>query len=321
MPGERTMARFLHITDTHLWPEEVPLPLVVVVPLRGHDPDPWAAIWALVERERPDAVLWSGDIATAQNRAAYALANRELAPAEGRPDSVRAHTTGIPVFCVPGNHDHYSVVGRAAVYLRAGATYNRTFNGAAPSVHHLRIRGTDFFIFRLDSSSGINVGDSLQLAPGRIHRDDLAVVDHWRSVVRKGGELAGELVTPDTLRRSRNILLMHHDLGVKAAFHEMDRTSATRVLKLMAATPIHLLACGHIHVPDDREYRLFGPGRLDKRQRAALGREGTLRTQSVRISRAGTSSQVGAGTHTVHMIEFGVGVRVRRLVFNGRDFV
>jgi 3',5'-cyclic AMP phosphodiesterase CpdA len=320
MPGERTIARFLHITDTHLWPEGESLPLVIVVPLRGHDPGPWAAIWALVEREKPDAILWTGDVATAQHRTAYALANRELAPAERKPDSVRAHTTGIPVFCVPGNHDHYSIVGRAAVYLRAGATYNRTFHDAAPSVHHLRIRGTDFFIFCLDSSSGINVGDSLQLATGRIHRDDLAVVDRWRSVARRGGELAGEVVTPDSLRRSRNILLMHHDLGAKAAFHEMDRESATRVLKLMAATPIHLLACGHIHAPDDQEYRLFGPGRLDKRQRAALARDGTLRTQSVRISRAGTSSQVGAASHTVHIIEFDAGVRVRRLRFDGTAF-
>jgi 3',5'-cyclic AMP phosphodiesterase CpdA len=320
MGRENAFPKLLHITDTHLWPEEVPLPLVVVVPLRGHDPGPWAAIWALVEREKPDAILWSGDVATAQHRAAYAVANRELAPAERKPASVRAHTTGIPVFCVPGNHDHYSIVGRAAVYLRAGATYSRTFNDAAPCVHHLRIRGTDFFIFRLDSSSGINVGDSLQLATGRIHRDDLAVIDRWRSVARKGGELDGEPVTADSLRRSRNIVLMHHDLGAKAAFHEMDRASATRVLKLMAAMPIHLLACGHIHVPDDREYRLFGPGRLDKRQRAALARDGTLRTQSVRISRAGTSSQVGAASHTVHIIEFDAGIRVRRLRFDGTAF-
>ncbi|HLE60786.1 MAG TPA: metallophosphoesterase [Thermoanaerobaculaceae bacterium] len=320
MAGDHAIARFLHITDTHLWPEAEPLPLVVVVPLRGHDPGPWAAIWALVEREKPDAILWSGDIATAQHRAAYALANQRLAPAKGTPESVRTHTAGIPVFCVPGNHDHYSVVGRAAVYLRDGSTYNRTFNDAAPSVHHLSIRGMDFFIFRLDSSSGINVGDSLQLATGRIHRDDLAVVDRWRSVARRGGELAGEKVTPDGLRRSRNILLMHHDLGAKAAFHAMDRASATRLLKLMAATPIHLLACGHIHTPDDREYKLFGPGKLDKRQRGALERDGTLRARSVRISRAGTSSQAGAVTHTVHIIEFDVGVRIRRLRFDGKAF-
>jgi Calcineurin-like phosphoesterase len=320
MAGERAIAKFLHITDTHLWPEGESLPIVVVVPLKGHDPAPWAAIWNLVEREKPDAILWSGDVATAQSRDAYALANRELAPARRVPGAVRTHTTGIPVLCVPGNHDHYSVVGRAAVYLRAGAAYTRTFNDAAPSVHHLRIRGTNFFIFRIDSSSGINVGDSLQLAAGRIHRDDLGVVDHWRSVARKGGEFDGEPVTPDSLRRARNILLMHHDLGAKAAFHAMDRTSATRLLKLMAATPIHLLACGHIHAADDRGHKLFGPGGLDKRQRGALAREGTLRADSVRISRAGTSSQAGAASHTVHVIEFDEGIRIRRLRFDGRAF-
>jgi hypothetical protein len=222
--------------------------------------------------------------------------------------------------CVPGNHDHYSVVGRAVFYLREGSTYNCAFNDSAPSVHHLSIRGYDFFIFRLDSSSGINVGDSLQLAPGRIHRDDLAVIDRWRSVARRGGELAGRKVTPDSLHRSHNILLMHHDLGAKAAFHAMDRASATRLLKFIAATPIHLLACGQIHAPDDREHRLFGPGRLDKRQRGALAREGTLRADSVRISRAGTSSQAGAASHTVHVIEFDEGIRIRRLRFDGKGF-
>jgi len=320
MAGERASPRFLHITDTHLWPVGEPLPRVLAFSLRGHDSGPWVAIWALVAREKPDAILWSGDVATAQEAGAYALANVQLAPVKGAPESVRTNAAGVPVFCVPGNHDHYSLLGRSAIYLRAGATYNRTFNDAAPSVHHLGIRGTDFFIFRLDSSSGINVGDVLQLATGRIHRDDLAVVDRWRSVARRGGEFDGERVTPDRLRRSRNILLMHHDLGAKAAFHEMDRASATRILKLMAATPIHLLACGHIHTPDDREYRLFGPGRLDKRQRAALARDGTLRAQSVRISRAGTSSQAAAVSHTVHMIEFDEGVRVRRLRFDGTVF-
>jgi DNA repair exonuclease SbcCD nuclease subunit len=320
MADEGAAPKLLHISDTHLWPEGEPLPVVVVVPLRGHDPAPWAAIWELVERERPDAILWSGDVATAQHHAAYVLANRQLAPARRAPGSVRTHSTGIPVFPVPGNHDHYSVVGRAAVYLRDGATYTRTFNDSTPSVHHLSIKGKDFFVFRLDSSSGINVGDSLQLATGRIHRKDCALIDRWREVARKGGELAGEKVTPKSLQRSWNILLMHHDLGARAAFHEMDAGSATRLLKLMAVTPIHLLACGHIHTPDSREYKLFGPGRLDKRQRGALAKAGSLRGRSVWISRAGTSSQAQAVSHTVHIIEFDGGIRIRRLRFDGTVF-
>src|SRR5512136_2655715 len=114
MTKENGVPRFLHISDTHLWPEGEALPMVVVVPLKGHDPGPWAAIWDLVGREKPDAILWSGDIATAQNRDAYELASRELAPARPVQGNVRTHITGIPVSCVPGNHDHYSVVGRAA---------------------------------------------------------------------------------------------------------------------------------------------------------------------------------------------------------------
>jgi DNA repair exonuclease SbcCD nuclease subunit len=312
--------KLLHISDTHLWPEGKPLPLVIVVPLTGHDAGPWAAIWDLVERERPDAILWTGDVATAQQAGAYAIANAQLAPVKGVPGNVRTHATGIPVFCVPGNHDHYSVVGRAAVYMRDGSTYRRTFNDAAPSVHHLGIKGKEFFVFRLDSSSGINVGDSLQLATGRIHRKDLAVIDRWKAVARSGGELAGERVTPERLQRSCNVLLMHHDLGSREAFHEMDSESATRLLKLIAATPIHLLACGHIHVADERVHELFGPGRLSKRQRGALAKTGSLRAGSVRVSRAGTSSQAGAASHTVHIIEIGADLRIRRLRYDGGKF-
>jgi 3',5'-cyclic AMP phosphodiesterase CpdA len=313
-------ARFLHISDTHLWPEGEPLPVVVVVPLSGHEPGPWAAIWELVARERPDAILWTGDVATAQHRGAYALANQELTPAKPRPGSVRAHLSGVPVFCVPGNHDHYSLVGRTTVYLRDGSTFRRAFTDPAPSVHNLKVGGREFFIFRIDSSSGINVGDSLQLATGRIHRRDLAVLEKWRRVARDGGDLAGETVTPERLRRSGNMLLMHHDLGSRAPFHVLDRESATALLKLAASVPIHLLACGHIHTPDERVYSLFGRGALDRRQRGALARAGLLRADSVRISRAGTACQAGAVSHTVQIIEFDPGTRIRRLRFDGTAF-
>ena len=320
MVPAQDVPRFLHISDTHLWVEGEPPPLVTVVPLRGHDAGPWAAIWELVERERPDAILWTGDVATAQQVSAYALANRHLAPPAGAPGPVRAHPSGIPVFCVPGNHDHYAVVGRAVFYLRDRTAYRAVFNDPAPSVHHLRVRGRDVFVFRLDSSSGIHAGDSLRLATGRIHRDDLAVLDAWSETARAGGTLAGEEVTPESLLRSCNVLLMHHDLASKVAFHDLDARSAARLLKFMASTPIHLLACGHHHTPDERGYELFGPGRLDARQRGALAKGGRLRAQEVRISRAGTASQAGAFSQTVHLVELGDPIRIRRLRYDGARF-
>lgn len=320
MAGEEAVAKFLHISDTHLWVEGDPLPLVAFVPLRGHNPGPWGTIWTLVERERPDAILWSGDVATAQEAAAYGLANERLAGVKGKPAAVRAHASGIPVFCVPGNHDHYSIVGRAAFYLRAGSTYARTMSNPAPSVHSLSIRGKQFFIFRLDSSSGINVADSLRLATGRIHKNDLALLDLWRAVARKGGELDGVKVTPESLRTSCNIVLMHHDLSSTSAFFDLDAASATKLLKFMAAMPIHLLAYGHLHTPDERVYELFGRGRLTTRQRGALAKNDSLRAESVRISRAGTASQVEAVSHTVHLIEFATPIRIRRLRYDGKGF-
>ena len=320
MADQGAIARFLHISDTHLWVEGEPLPLAVVVPLRGHDPGPWRAFWTLVERERPDAILWSGDVATAQEAAAYGLANERLASVKAKPGGVRVHASGVPVFCVPGNHDHYSMVGRAAFYLRNGSTYARTMSDPAPSVHHLIVRGKDFFIFRLDSSSGINVGDSLRLATGRIHKNDLALLDLWRIVARNGGELDGVKVTPESLRTSCNIVLMHHDLSSARPFFDLDAASATKLLKFMATMPIHLVACGHIHTPDERVYELFGRGRLTTRQRGALAKNDSLRAESVRISRAGTASQAEAVSHTVHLIEFAAPIRIRRLRYDGKGF-
>jgi len=320
MADEDAIAKFLHISDTHLWVEGEPLPLVVVMPLRGHDPGPWGAIWAFVERERPDAILWSGDVATAQDEAAYALANERLATLNGKAVAVRFHTSGTPVFCVPGNHDHYSLAGRVAFYLRDGSTYARTMGAPAPSVHHLSIRGKHFFIFRLDSSSGINAADSLRLATGRFHKNDLALLDRWRVVARNGGELDGVMVTPESLRTSCNIVLMHHDLSSARVFFDLDAASATRLLKFIAAMPIHLVACGHIHTPDERVYELFGRGRLTTRQRGALAKNDSLRAESVRISRAGTTSQVEAVSHTAHLIEVGASVRIRRLRYDGKAF-
>lgn len=313
--------RLLHITDTHLWPQDVPPPRFVI-PIDGHDPAPWSAIWRLVERESPDAVLWTGDVATAQSREAYDLANGQLEPEAGNLGVVRRHRTGVPVVVVPGNHDHYVVNDGWVAYRPGAAMYEQRFGSSRATVVFRRLRGRDCFFFCLDSSAGINVAESLALAPGRLRKADVPVVESWMDVARHGGHLDGEDVTPERLLAATNVLLLHHDLTSKVLFHELDSGSTALLLKLLAVLPVHLLACGHIHeARRGTTFELVGRGRLDARQQRALRREGLLRAGSVQVSRPGTASQHGAGAHGVHLIEVGASVSIKYLRFDGQSFV
>lgn len=310
--------RILHITDTHLWPHARKKPVL----LRRHDDAAWNAIWEGLKHVDCDAVFWTGDIATAQDKSAYLDANRHLVPlGTAIPSGVRtARDPPVPVFAVPGNHDHYSLALRLAIYLRSTSVFRRRFANPYPSVHHWAPgvgSGREFFIFRIDSSSGIGAQDTVRYAPGRLARDDLDIVRAWTHAVRRGGLFDGKQVDANRLRMSWNVLLMHHDLHERLFLHDFEGDDSKILLKFIATLPIHVVACGHIHEPASPvPYGLFGKGRLDPDQRRALRKRGYLRADHVLISRPGTTCLEGASRQVAHILDFGDHVTIRPGIFD-----
>ena len=314
--------RLLHISDTHVWNDDVPLPNVLgVFPLKGHDTTAWKAIWQLIKDENPDAVLWSGDVATAQDESAYNIAARYLLRSVSLPSRLLRIEDGPPVYCVPGNHDHYSIVGRPVVYARSAAKYTVFFEDPRPSVFRQKIRGKDVFFFRLDSCSGINPSDSVRLASGRLHRRDIDRISEWIRFAKVGGEISGVSHAPSDFVASVNILIMHHDLSSRNPIHLLDADSRKSILKLIAALPIHLVVCGHTHINTSDEHPVFGRGLLDKRQKARLKRQKMLNADKYIISNAGTSSQNLQPENTVHRIIIDESIHISEMWFDGSRFV
>ncbi len=80
------------ISDTHLLPDQSAL-------LRGCNP--WQSMQAVLQQAiqvRPDGLLLTGDLADSGERAAYEHLQGAIAP------------FGLPVYCLPGNHDNLDVM-------------------------------------------------------------------------------------------------------------------------------------------------------------------------------------------------------------------
>lgn len=279
------------------------MPRVYGVRLIGHEENSWAAIWKLLLSENPDAILWSGDVATAQDPTAYHIANSKLTKLLKLPEKSRKEISGIPVYCVPGNHDHFSVKAKTTFYLRKTSIFRKTIVNPKPTEHVLNVKRKKIVIFSVDSSSGINSADSPKLAIGRIHKEDLKIIDKWMDIAKSGGVVDSIYMTINDLKNACKILLIHHDLSSKKKFHGIKGDGLKKLLKFCANMPIDIVACGHIHSPNTRIYKLFGRGKLDKRQYKNMQRKGILKGESVKISRPGTTCQNGANTHTIHIIE------------------
>jgi len=297
------VVRFMHISDTHLWSEKRGQPFGTV----GHDPVIWNSIWKMLPVIQPDAILWSGDIAAGQDWNAYQLANSPEGPLKPVVSDIRyVKNYNIPVYSVPGNHDHYIEFWKIFFYVRSKFIFNKFFQKCnCPNLSMLKKNNIRFNIFRIDSSSGINTFDKMTLSAGCIHNKDLKTLKKWREIARQGGMINNIKVDPEILSNSWNILLIHHELTKDRFYSDISKKSKIELIKFIAQIPIHVIACGHLHEQKISYYPLFGPGRLNKKKNwLYMKNNNMLQTEHVRISRAGSTCEKYEEKNTMNLIDF-----------------
>ncbi|MFO7891234.1 MAG: metallophosphoesterase [bacterium] len=295
--------RFMHISDTHLWPEKRRQPFGT----DGHDPIIWNSIWEMLPVLKPDAILWSGDIAAGQDWRAYQIANSPEGPLKHTISDIRyVKDFNIPVYSVPGNHDHYVVFWKIFFYVRSRILFRKFFQkSSCPSLNVFKKKNIQFNIFRIDSSSGINTFDRMTFSAGCIHKRDLTTLKHWREIARNGGKINEIKITPEILANSWNILVIHHELTKNRFYSDISKKSKIELIKLIAQIPIHVIACGHLHEQKISYYPLFGPGRLNKKKNwLYMKNNNMLSAEHVRISRAGSTCEKFEEENTMNLIDF-----------------
>lgn len=297
------IVRFMHISDTHLWSEKRGQPFGTA----GHDPLVWKSIWKALPVLKPDAILWSGDIAAGQDWKAYQIVNSPEGPLKPEISDIRyVKDYNIPVYAVPGNHDHYVVFWKIFFYVRSRMLFRKFFQRSnCPSLNIFKKNDIQFNIFRIDSSSGINTFDKMTFSAGCIHKRDLKVLKQWREVARNGGIINGVTITPEILAHSWNILVIHHELTKDRFYIDISKKSKIELMKLIAQIPIQVVACGHLHRQKVSYYPLFGPGGLNKKKNwLYMKNNNMLFAEHVRISRAGSTCEKFEKTHTMNLIDF-----------------
>jgi len=297
------VVRFMHISDTHLWSEKRGQPFGTA----GHDPVIWKSIWEMLPALKPDAVLWSGDIAAGQDWKAYQIPNSPQGPLKPTIADIRyVKDYHIPVYSVPGNHDHYVIFWKIFFYVRTKILFQKFFqSGNYPRLNVFKKKDMQFNIFRIDSSSGITAFDKMTLSAGCLHKRDIKILKNWRRIAREGGEIYGIKITPEILSQSWNILIIHHELTDDRFYSDISESSKIELIKFIAQIPIHVIACGHLHEQNVSYYPLFGPGRLDKKRNwLYMKNNNRLRTEHVRISRAGSTCERFEETNTMNLIDF-----------------
>ncbi len=310
------MVRFMHISDTHLWPEVRNQPFGTV----GHNPLAWESIWKMLPIIKPDAIFWSGDVAAGQDKKAYEIATYPSGPLSEEITDIRyIKADELPVYSVPGNHDHYIAFWKIFFYVRSKIIFRKFFQrDSCPSLNVFTKKNIRFNIFRIDSSSGINTFDKMTFSAGCIHKRDIKIIKNWRDITRKGGVINGINITPEGLYNSWNILIIHHELTENHFYNDISEKSKMEIIKLIAQVPIHVIACGHLHKQKVSYYRLFGPGRLNKkRDWVNMKNANKLRTEFVRISRAGSTCENFEATNTMNLIDFTkTSFSIKTLVFD-----
>ncbi len=314
----KDVVRFMHISDTHLWSEKWGQPFGTV----GHDPMIWNSIWKMLPAVQPDAVLWSGDIAAGQDWNAYQVANSPEGPLKHEIADIRyIKNYNIPVYSVPGNHDHYISFWKIFFYVRNKFIFNKFFQKSnCPSLNVFKKKNIRFNIFRIDSSSGINTFDKMTFSAGCIHKRDLKVLKHWREIARNGGMIKTNKINPEILSDSWNILVIHHELTKDRFYSDISKKSKIELMKLIAQIPIHVIACGHLHKQKISYFPLFGAGRLNtKKNLPYMKNNNMIRAEHVRISRAGSTCEKFEKQNTMNLIDFNkTSFSIKTLIYDNK---
>lgn len=202
------MIRLLHITDPHLYgAEDGTLRGVATLPgLRR------ALAHALADERRAEAILLTGDLVQ-DDPAGYAHVRREFAP------------LGLPVLCIPGNHDDPAAMRRAL----QGEPFRL-------DVAH------DFGSWRVVQLDSVVPGE----AGGRLAADALAALEHALSAA------------PD---RHALVCLHHHPVSMSSRWMDgIGLANADELWRILDAhSNVRAVLWGHVHQDFDA---MRGPVRL-----------------------------------------------------------
>jgi 3',5'-cyclic AMP phosphodiesterase CpdA len=201
-------ARLLHVSDLHTGTHE--------------EPDAERALARLVEREEPQVVVASGDLAHRGRRAQLEQA------------AVLLRGLGPPVLAVPGNHD---LPYTAARLFRPWREFNGVWGTTEPTV----------------AAPGLHVVGLNSARPFRHQGGALSRAQLERAAIRVGQAEPGAL---------RVAVLHHHLLGAPwRAARKRPVSHRNRVLRALLDAGADLILAGHIHqaaVSERHEFEVVG---------------------------------------------------------------
>ncbi len=176
--------------------------------------DTFAAVAAHAMAEPPDMVVVTGDIANQGNPAEYEMAGAALAD------------LGVPVYCLPGNHD--SVDSLHAHLPRPGITVQPT----------LRVRDW-LFLFGDSNAGGVTFDERRGWidTPDRIHKAKGSLTSHELSWLER---------QLDAASADHAMLWIHHPPGSAKYFEEPGYDDQIRGLA-EGAPGLRAVAAGHAH--------------------------------------------------------------------------
>jgi len=188
--------RLLHVSDIHFGPK--------------HLDEPARGLQALVERERPDVVVVSGDL------------TQRAKPEQFRAARAFLEALPAPVAFVPGNHD-------VPLYR----VWERLFAPFAAWRRHFHPELVREFLAEELAILGLNSAHAWTTKHGRLRGADLAELDRRLDRLPTG-----------TIR----VLVTHHPVAAAPELgHEPVARRSERLLELARRHGVRLVLCGHLH--------------------------------------------------------------------------